>query len=88
MPAKRPRATRRRTPEQAFGQALRELRLDKELSQEQLSFVSGLHDRHVSRLERGLNGPSYRTLLALADALDVAPSTLLKRAEELMRKRR
>lgn len=77
-----------KTPEQAFGQVLRELRHQRGLSQEALSFACGRHRTYVSLLERGLNSPSLRTLWMLAEALDVRPSTLIRRTEDSFRRYR
>jgi transcriptional regulator with XRE-family HTH domain len=66
----------------AFGQVLREVRLEAGLSQEALSFACGRHRTYVSLIERGKNSPSITTLWALAEALQVPPSTITRRVEE------
>ena len=67
----------------AFGQVLRELRKDAGLSQEALSLACGRHRTYVSLLERGRNSPSLATIWALADALGVPPSDMVRRVEAL-----
>ena len=67
---------------QALGDVLREMRLQKGMSQEQLAVACDRHRTYVSLLERGKNSPSVRTLFMMAEALEVAPSTLLKRVEK------
>jgi transcriptional regulator with XRE-family HTH domain len=69
------------TPEQAFGAVVRQLREERGLSQEQLSFACGRHRTYVSLIERGRNSPSLRTLWLLADALGVPPSEMIRRTE-------
>lgn len=68
--------------DQALGDVLREIRLQKGMSQEQLALACDRHRTYVSLLERGKNSPSVRTLFMIAAALDVTPSSLLKRVEK------
>lgn len=77
----------KRMLDESFGQALRELRLQRGLSQETLSFACDRHRTFVSLLERGKNGASLETVFKLARALDVAPSALVARADELLQGR-
>ncbi|MBM4326665.1 MAG: helix-turn-helix transcriptional regulator [Deltaproteobacteria bacterium] len=65
----------------AFGGALREIRRERGLSQEQLGFEAGLHRTYVSLLERGRKIPTLTTLAQLAVALGLAPSEMLRQAE-------
>jgi len=71
---------------QAFGEVLRELRNQRGLSQEALSFACERHRTYVSILERGLNSPSLSTIWMLADALGVKPSEIVRRVETRVRK--
>lgn len=70
--------------EVAIGQVIRELREAKGLSQEALGFACGRHRTYVSLIERGRNSPSLRAIQMLADALEVQPSELVRRAEKLL----
>ncbi len=83
MPRKRkvPGADGPATPEEAFGATLRALREERGLSQEALAFDSGYHHTYIGLLERGRKSPSLGTLYRLAQALGIAPSELLRRAE-------
>jgi transcriptional regulator with XRE-family HTH domain len=65
----------------SFAEALRELRLNKGLSQEELADQAGLHRTYISQIERGIKSPSLRSLEQIARALDVQLSTLIKRME-------
>lgn len=67
--------------EKAFGQVIRELRLERNLSQEKLSELSGLDRSYVSEIERGEKTASIRTLFKIAIGLDIKPSKLLSRIE-------
>jgi DNA-binding XRE family transcriptional regulator len=60
---------------------LRMLRERRELTQEKLAFLAGLHRNYVSLLERGVKSPTIDVLQRLAHALGVKTSTLLARAE-------
>jgi len=77
------RSTRAAAETTAFGQVLRDARLRKGLTQEQLSFLAGRHDTYVRRLEQGSSSPTLETLFALAKALDISPSTLVRRVEQI-----
>jgi len=70
--------------EKAFGQALREIREGKEISQERLALDSGLDRTYISLIERGLNSPSIRVVVRIAATLKVPPSKIVRRMEELM----
>lgn len=72
------------TPEQAFSCALRRLRVGAHLTQEQLAFESHLDRTYISLLERGLRQPTLSSMVQLAAALKVSPSTLMNYVEELM----
>jgi len=61
-----------------FGQKVRELRIKKGISQEQLAELSGLHRTYISSLELGKRNVSLINIFALAKALGVTPDKLLK----------
>lgn len=61
-----------------FGEKVRELRLKKGLSQEELAELSGLHRTYISSLELGKRNVSLINIYALAKALDITPDKLLK----------
>jgi transcriptional regulator with XRE-family HTH domain len=74
----------RLTPELAFGEALRKVRREKGLSQEQLGFESGYHRTYIGMLERGLMNPSLRTILSIATALGVPGGDMVRLVEEFL----
>lgn len=61
----------------SFGQILRSERLKKNLSQEALSFESGLDRTYVGGIERGERNVSLINIVKLAKALKIHPSELL-----------
>lgn len=71
--------------EEAFGCALRKLRGERALSQEQLADKSGLHRTYISLLERGEKSPTLTTIVRLAAALGIEPHHLVLEAERNMR---
>jgi transcriptional regulator with XRE-family HTH domain len=54
-----------------FGKRLKELRKNKNLTQEKLAELVETEESHISALERGLHFPTYVTLEKIAKALDV-----------------
>lgn len=61
-----------------FGERVRELRIKKGLSQEELAELSGLHRTYISSLELGKRNVSLINIFALSKALGVTPDKLLK----------
>lgn len=70
---------RRRAQEELFGEALREIRLERGLSQEDLALASDRHRTYISLLERGKASPSLETITLVAETLRVKPSDILRR---------
>ena len=75
-------------PERAFGDALREIRKEKGISQEQLALNSGLDRTYMSLIERGVQSPTLRSVVKIAKVLGVKPSEIIVRMEALMPKDR
>ena len=72
--------------ESAFGIALREVREEMGMAQEQLARTAGRDRTYVSMIERGLRSPTIRTVVLLAEVLDVRPSEIVRRMEEFLPK--
>ncbi len=53
-----------------LGQYLRQLRLDKGLNQQQLADLSGVSQPHISKIEKGKEGPSDAAVLKVCQALE------------------
>ena len=67
----------------AFGQAVRQVREKRELSQEKLSFESGLDRTYISGVERGVRNPTLEVIQRLAVSLGTKSSKLLAAAERI-----
>jgi transcriptional regulator with XRE-family HTH domain len=61
----------------AIGNKIRETRLSKNLSQEDVSYSSDLPLSQIGRIERGENNPTISSLYAIAQALDVELKSLV-----------
>lgn len=70
-------------PVAAFGETIKNLRHAKHLSQEQLALNSGLDRTFISLLERGLRQPTLTTLFQIAATLEIPPSEIIRKMEDL-----
>lgn len=61
----------------AFGERLRELRVERGVSQDELAGVTDVHSTAIGRLERGAREPRLTTILRVARGLGVEPGELL-----------
>ena len=59
-----------------FGNRVRELRLERDLTQEELAEATGLSVEYVSKIERGLGSPSFSVIARICNALEAGPSGL------------
>ena len=62
-----------------FGCAIKQRRQELGISQEELSFRSGLHRTYISDIERGFRNLSLENIEKLAKALKVKVSTLFSK---------
>ncbi len=65
-----------------LGRALRGLRVERKMTLEALAKASDLHWTYLSGIERGRRNPTLKVLAAIASALDVTTSELVRLAEE------
>jgi transcriptional regulator with XRE-family HTH domain len=79
-PARRPAARDPATTR--FGGVVRQLRESRGWSQEHLAGLASLNRSYMGEVERGAAMPSLATAEKLAQALDVALSTLISRCED------
>lgn len=64
------------TIQKQFGERVRNLRLVKGLSQEELAFKAGVHRTYLGGIERGERNPALKNIAEIAKALDVTLSEL------------
>jgi len=64
------------TVQTQFGKRVRELRLARGLSQEELAFRSGVHRTYLGGIEQGKRNPSLKNVAAISKALGVTLSEL------------
>jgi transcriptional regulator with XRE-family HTH domain len=76
-----------RSRAQAFGDALRELREERGLSQEAAALACGIDRAYFGQLERAVKTPTLKTVWRIADAFETQPSDLLIRTERLLDQR-
>lgn len=67
----------------AFGQRLRQLRAQHNLSQDDLARQTNVHPTAIGRIERGAREPRLATILRIARGLDVRPGELLDDLERV-----
>jgi transcriptional regulator with XRE-family HTH domain len=65
-----------------FGTRLKQLREERELTQEQLAEAIGITPQQLSEIERGKHGTSFKRLTKLAKALEVPVHCLFVFTEE------
>jgi transcriptional regulator with XRE-family HTH domain len=64
-----------------LGNAIRDLRDERHVSQERLGLDSGVHRNYIGGIERAERRPTLTTIATLARTLGVSPSELVARAE-------
>ena len=81
-------ATDSKSIQKTFGEVLREVRVGRGLSQQELALQSELDRTYISLLERGLRQPTLTTLIVLASTLDIDPAELVQRTTDFLRRKR
>lgn len=66
------------TLREVFANNIKEVRLSKQLSQEELADLCGLHRTYISDIERGTRNVSIDNIERIAKGLGVLPSFLLE----------
>jgi transcriptional regulator with XRE-family HTH domain len=61
-----------------FGRRVRQLRLERDLSQEELAELADLHRNYVSQIEGGRRNVSLLNILKLARGLNVRATKLIE----------
>ena len=65
-----------------FGLTIKQIRISRSLSQEQLAEITGLHRTYISEVERGDRNLSLINIIKLCNALQIKPSQFFKSFEE------
>lgn len=78
----------KQTPTKVFGEVLRELRLERGFTQDQLAELADTERSHISAIERAEKGPTLATILSFARALDMPASELMGLVEQRLGARR
>lgn len=71
------------TTARSFGERLKTVRKSFGLTQDELALKSGLSTITLSKLESGVNKPSYDAVLTLSNSLKVEPNYLFGWSDEI-----
>lgn len=69
----------------AFGRAIKALRVERGISQEELADLANIQRPTLSSIETGASDPRLGTVFKLAEALGLPVGTLLERVEAVRR---
>lgn len=69
-------------PQPALGEAIRQLRRKRDLSQENLAHEAGVTTGTLSLIERGLSNPTWGTVKGIAAALGVSMGEMGRLADK------
>jgi transcriptional regulator with XRE-family HTH domain len=64
-----------------LGQAIKSIRLQREMTQQELADACGLDIRYVGSIERGQRNPTFGALQGIASVFGMKTSDLLRRAQ-------
>jgi len=68
-----------------FGENLKKIRNERNISQEELAFEARLDRTYISGLECGKRNPTLKIIVRLANALNMEPSELLNNLHSIAR---
>ena len=63
---------------EAFGKRIKELRTERNLSQEELAFQTGFHRTYIGMVERGERNLSLSNIVVFAKAFNIELAQLMK----------
>ena len=66
---------------QAFGTAVRALRMERGIAQESLANLAGVERSHMGKVERGEHMPTLAIIFKIASALDCSTAELMAATE-------
>ena len=61
-----------------LGRAIKQIRVERGLTQEQVSAASGLHPTYISDIERGVRNPSWEAITRLAGGIGVPTAEIAR----------
>jgi transcriptional regulator with XRE-family HTH domain len=70
----------------AFGRVLRDMRIEKKLTQDDLSERAELARTYISLLERGDKQPTLQTIFDLAEGLECRPEDMIAEVAKIIKK--
>jgi transcriptional regulator with XRE-family HTH domain len=73
---------------QAFGAAVRALRMERGIAQESLAHLAGIERSHMGKVERGEHMPTLAIIFKIASALECSTAVLMSEAEGQLAARR
>ena len=74
------------TPSEAFGEILKQARIERGVSQEKLALNCDLDRTFISLLERGKRQPSLVSILSLSASLKIPADELIKQTIDILEK--
>jgi transcriptional regulator with XRE-family HTH domain len=66
-----------------LGSVIKQIREEKQISQEVLSGLANMNRSYLSKIELGLRNPTISVLYKIADALNVNASDILRDVESI-----
>ena len=73
----------RKEPQPALGRAIRHLRTERGLSQEELGHLAEIHPTWISHIESGRTNPAWGTVRRIAAVFELPLSAVVLLAESL-----
>lgn len=73
----------RKEPQAALGEAIRRLRKERDLSQEELGHLAEIHPTWISHIESGRTNPAWGTVRRIAAVFEIPLSAIVLLAESL-----
>lgn len=73
---------------QAFGAAVRALRMERGIAQESLAHQAGIERSHMGKVERGEHMPTLAIVFKIANALECSSALLMTETESQLKKSR
>lgn len=67
--------------DRVLGKVIRDLRVERELSQEKLAELGDFERSYISKVENGIRAIQFRTVIRFAEAFDIQPSELVRKFE-------